>query len=155
MGCHPSSRAVASAIMRSTRGFGRAGRPLLDLAPGGVCIAEGVTVPAGGLLHRRFTLTPSEDEAVCFLLHCPASYLEWGLPTTLPYGVRTFLDAFTPRHPRRLVRQGTEYLPKLGSLIRGYEVSRRSRERGRRSRERGRRSRERGRRSRERGRRSR
>jgi hypothetical protein len=91
--------------MRSTRGFNRAGRPLLDLAPGGVCIAGDVTATAGGLLHHRFTLTPSEDEAVYFLLHCPASYLEWGLPTTLPYGVRTFLDACAPRQPRRLVRQ--------------------------------------------------
>ena len=91
--------------MRSTRGFNRAGRPLLDLAPGGVCIAGDVAAAAGGLLHRRFTLTPSEDEAVCFLLHFPASCLEWGLPTTLPYGVRTFLDACTPRQPRRLVRQ--------------------------------------------------
>jgi len=94
--------------MRSTRGLSRAGHPLLDLAPGGVCIAESVTALAGGLLHRRFTLTSSEDEAVYFLLHFPASHLEWGLPTTLPYGVRTFLDAFTPRQPRRLVRRVKE-----------------------------------------------
>jgi hypothetical protein len=30
---------------------------LLDLAPGGVCLAIPVTRNAGGLLHRRFTLT--------------------------------------------------------------------------------------------------
>ncbi len=106
MGRHPSSHTVASVIMRSTRGFNRAGRPLLDLAPGGVCLAAGVTAGAGGLLHHRFTLTSSKDEAVCSLLHFPASHLEWVLPTTLPYGVRTFLDAYAPRQPRRLVRHG-------------------------------------------------
>jgi hypothetical protein len=105
MGCHPSSRVVANAIVRFTRGFNRAGRPLLNLAPGGVCIAGDVTASAGGLLHHRFTLTSPEDEAVYSLLHFPASHLEWGLPTTLPYGVRTFLDACAPRQPRRLVRQ--------------------------------------------------
>src|SRR5215510_14314100 len=33
-------------------------------------------------------LAPS---AVCFLLHFPASRLDWVLPSTLPCGVRTFL----------------------------------------------------------------
>src|ERR1700728_5118428 len=32
--------------------------PLFDLAPGGVYRAAAVTCGAGGLLHRRFTLTP-------------------------------------------------------------------------------------------------
>ncbi len=36
---------------------GRAGRPTLDLAPGGVCLAAGVTLGAGALLPHRFTLT--------------------------------------------------------------------------------------------------
>jgi hypothetical protein len=34
---------------------------LLDLAPGGVYLAAPVTRNAGGLLHRRFTLTESSD----------------------------------------------------------------------------------------------
>ena len=29
--------------------------------------------------------------AVCFLWHCPAGRPDWGLPSTLPCGVRTFL----------------------------------------------------------------
>jgi hypothetical protein len=33
--------------------------PQLDLAPDGVCLAEPVTWPAGGLLHHRFTLARS------------------------------------------------------------------------------------------------
>ncbi len=35
-----------------------AARPRFDLAPGGVYLAALVTQDAGGLLHRRFTLTP-------------------------------------------------------------------------------------------------
>jgi hypothetical protein len=37
--------------------IGRAGRPTLDLAPGGVCLATEVTPGAGALLPHRFTLT--------------------------------------------------------------------------------------------------
>ena len=37
--------------------IGRAGRPTLDLAPGGVCRAARVTPGAGALLPHRFTLT--------------------------------------------------------------------------------------------------
>ena len=36
---------------------GPEGLELLDLAPGGVCLADRVTPVAGGLLHRRFILT--------------------------------------------------------------------------------------------------
>ena len=43
-------------------------------------------------------------EAVCFLWHCPAGHPGWVLPTTLPCGGRTFLDACAPRSPGRLVR---------------------------------------------------
>src|ERR1700739_265973 len=47
--------------------------PLLDLAPGGVYQAAAVACDAGGLLHRRFTLTPrTRRGAVCFLWHFPA-----------------------------------------------------------------------------------
>ena len=66
-GGHPSGTAVAGSLVRSTREH-RAGRPRslaqgttgspLDLAPGGVYQAAAVTCGAGGLLHRRFTLTP-------------------------------------------------------------------------------------------------
>src|SRR5271154_5808456 len=66
-GGHPSGTAVADSLVRSTRGH-RAGRPRtlaqgtygspFDLAPGGVYRAAAVTCSAGGLLHRRFTLTP-------------------------------------------------------------------------------------------------
>ena len=63
---------------------------LLGLAPGGVYLAIPVTWDAGGLLHRRFTLT--RCRAVCFLWHCPAGHPGWALPTTLLCGARTFLS---------------------------------------------------------------
>ena len=83
-GDHPSRTAVADSLVRSTREH-RAGRPQslaqgtagspLDLAPGGVYRAAAVTCCAGGLLHRRFTLTPhTRRGAVCFLWHCPAGH---------------------------------------------------------------------------------
>jgi hypothetical protein len=65
-----------------------------DLAPGGVYRAVPVTRGAGGLLHRRFTLTRSRsDRAVCSLWHCPAGHPGLPLATTLPCGARTFLGA--------------------------------------------------------------
>jgi len=92
---HPSRTAVAGGLQRSTRMLGRAalGRILSDLAPGGVYLAAPVTWGAGGLLHHRFTLTAPGGAAVCFLWHCPAGLPGWALPTTLPCGARTFLDA--------------------------------------------------------------
>lgn len=39
---------------------------LLDLAPGGGCLAARITANAGGLLHHRFTLTLTEVRAHCF-----------------------------------------------------------------------------------------
>ena len=69
----------------------------LDLAPGGVYRAAPVTRSAGGLLHRRFTLTAAGAAAVCFLWHCPAGHPGWVLPTTLPFGARTFLGESPPR----------------------------------------------------------
>ena len=47
---------------------------------------------------------PRSLEAVCSLWHCPAGHPGWALPTTVPWGVRTFLDACAPRSPGRLVR---------------------------------------------------
>src|SRR5271170_6308409 len=85
---------------------GSRGSPL-DLAPGGVYLATAVTCSAGGLLHRRFTLTPRHGRgAVCFLWHCPAGHPGSALPTTLPCGARTFLTGpapgatARPTHPR-------------------------------------------------------
>jgi hypothetical protein len=105
-GGHPSRTAVADSLVRSTREH-RAGRPRslaqgtvgspLDLAPGGVYRAAAVTCGAGGLLHRRFTLTPhTRHGAVCFLWHFPAGRPGSALPTTLPCGARTFLTGRTP-----------------------------------------------------------
>jgi hypothetical protein len=110
---HPSRRAVAGTLVRPTRRLGRAVRRgpgstapahpidsstgLLGLAPSGVYPAAPVTRDAGGLLHHRFTLTRTSTAtprplAVWFLWHFPASHPGWVLPTTLPCGVRTFLD---------------------------------------------------------------
>jgi hypothetical protein len=111
---HPSRTAVADSLMRSTREH-RAGHPQSlaqehavagvlppDLAPGGVYRAAQVTLSAGGLLHRRFTLTPGTcPGAVCFLWHYPAGHPGSVLPTTLPCGARTFLGA-----PVSLTRRG-------------------------------------------------
>jgi hypothetical protein len=104
-GGHPSGTAVADSLVRSTREH-RAGRPRslaqgaagspLDLAPGGVYRAAAVTCGAGGLLHHRFTLTPADAGAGCFLWHCPAGHPGSALPTTLPYGARTFLTGLAP-----------------------------------------------------------
>lgn len=79
----------------------RARRPL-GLAPGGVYRATPVTRGAGGLLHHLFTLTRLgiPNRAVCFLWHFPAGRPGLPLATTLPYGVRTFLDGDTPRRDR-------------------------------------------------------
>ncbi len=85
------------------------GRPL-GLAPGGVCRATTVTGRAVVSYTRHFTLTRtlSPDgagfRAVCFLWHFPAGHPGWALPTTLSFGVRTFLDAVAPRSPGRLVQ---------------------------------------------------
>jgi len=55
------------------------------------------------------------------LWHCPAGYPGWALPTTLPCGVRTFLDesaydADPPRPPGRLARSGPAYRSPASSL---------------------------------------
>jgi len=52
-------RVSRPASMRSTRGSGDTSSisPLLDLAPGGGCLAADVATRAGGLLHRLFTIT--------------------------------------------------------------------------------------------------
>jgi hypothetical protein len=50
---------TSSSLPDAHNGMGHPLR-LLDLAPGGVCLAVPVTRDAGGLLHHRFTLA-SED----------------------------------------------------------------------------------------------
>ncbi len=94
--CRPPGAIYPEARASSPRTLPRVpGGTLLDLAPGGVCLATPVTRGAGGLLHHRFTLTPTPcgAGAVCSLWHCPAGCPGWVLPTTLLGGVRTFLDA--------------------------------------------------------------
>lgn len=59
---HPALFAGRAAPMR-----------LLGLAPGGVCLAADITARAGGLLHRRFTLT-----------HCWAIHISVALAVGLP-----------------------------------------------------------------------
>ncbi|ALG06772.1 hypothetical protein AOZ06_07395 [Kibdelosporangium phytohabitans] len=118
-GGHPSRPAVADRLVRPTRRLGRAalvacagarGRPL-GLAPGGVYLATPVTRGAGGLLHHRFTLTSAlRAGAVCFLWHCPASCLGLPLATTLPCGVRTFLDSLSLAAAALPTRPRTGYL---------------------------------------------
>ncbi len=68
---------------------------LLDLAPGGVCRANAITVAAGGLLHHRFTLARlgiTPDWQCTSLLHFPSGHPARPLAGTVLYGVRTFLD---------------------------------------------------------------
>ena len=59
LGDHLSGSVIANTLVRPTRTSNGTSRPfaLLGLAPGGVCLAGDITAAAGGLLHRRFTLT--------------------------------------------------------------------------------------------------
>ena len=52
-------------------------------------------------MHHRFTLTRAAEavRAVCSLWHCPAGHPGWALPTTVLFGVRTFLDAWVGENP--------------------------------------------------------
>jgi len=64
-GGHLSGHVVANMLVQPTRtsdGTSSSVSPcgdsaLFGLAPGGVCLASDITAAAGGLLHRRFTLT--------------------------------------------------------------------------------------------------
>src|SRR5439155_25505291 len=69
----------------------RAARPLSGLASGGVYRARSVT-GAAVRSYRTVSPLPIRGWAVCFLLHCPASHLDWPLTSTLPYEARTFLS---------------------------------------------------------------
>ena len=76
----------------------RAARPLSGLASGGVYLASDVTTGAVRS-YRTLSPLPAIDviagAAVCFLLHCPASYLDWPLTSTRPCEARTFLPRRT------------------------------------------------------------
>ena len=104
-GDHPSTSAVADALQRSTRVLGRAaldvrapgaeGTGLLDLAPGGVCLAGPVARTAGGLLHHRFTLAcPLPEEPAGGLFSVALSR---GSPRV---GVTHHLALWSPDLPR-------------------------------------------------------
>ncbi len=132
-GGHPSRTAVAGSLVRSTREH-RAGRPrtlaqILQLSrgslPGIGCLTlltllrVGFTEPPqspAALVVSYTTVSPlprAGRGAVCFLWHCPAGHPGSVLPTTLPCGARTFLDAAplgaTPRPPGRLARYQKGY----------------------------------------------
>jgi hypothetical protein len=93
-------------------------RPLLDLAPGGVCQAGrspgrwcALTAPFHPCRRRRTpetgpgsTLAADGEAAVCSLWHFPAGHPDWPLASTPPCGGRTFLDPGEPgsRPPGRL-----------------------------------------------------
>ncbi len=91
-------RAAASRFTRAvrpTRQLGRATleRCLLGLAPGGACRAGAVARAAGALLPHRFTLTPPANGRGGLLSVAPSrGRPRLSRPSTLPCGVRTFLD---------------------------------------------------------------
>ncbi len=69
---------------------------LLGFAPDEVCLATNITACAGSLLHHRFTLASMTQSTS--LLHLLSDYSAWLLASTVPCGVRTFLDVLsTPR----------------------------------------------------------
>ena len=62
-----------------------------------VLLRVGFTEPSqspGTLVVSYTTVSPLPGccRAVCSLWHCPAGHPGWALPTTLLYGVRTFLS---------------------------------------------------------------
>ena len=95
-GDHSSGTTVAGRLMRPTRKT-RAGHScsLFGLAPGGVCLASRVTAsPVRS--YRTISPLPRRTEAVSFLWHFPRGRPHRGLPGTLPFGARTFLQPILP-----------------------------------------------------------
>lgn len=125
--CSPSLPPASGGHSSRPSVAGRLERPTQDLestraAPAGCpaillrsCSRWGLPCPSchqegGVLLPHRFTLAGSavaHAPAVCFLLHCPSSHLDWPLASTLPKGARTFLDGRTSpsRPPFELQRE--------------------------------------------------
>ena len=81
---------------------------LLDLAPGGGCLAVHITVSAGGLLRRLFTMTgfvsparspfpsnPARPRCPAVVFCGPVRQISPSrdFPGVVPCGVRTFLDS--------------------------------------------------------------
>ena len=75
---------------------------LFGLAPCGVCRASDVTTRAVRSYRTISPLPPPKEEAVYFLWHFPSRHRDWGLPSTLPWGVRTFLRPEGRRSSGRL-----------------------------------------------------
>ena len=69
---------------------------LLDLAPHGGCLAGDIADPAGGLLHRRFTLTHPAVSGLFSVALFQTFTRFRALPGMLPCGVRTFLGYRVP-----------------------------------------------------------
>jgi len=94
--------------VRAAPCFHEGNLPLLGLAPGGVYLARAVTSPAGGLLHRRFTLAPLKwhghfsGSRFAFCGTMPSGHPAWRLASTVLCGVRTFLTPCGVRLPGRL-----------------------------------------------------
>jgi len=78
------------------------------------------------VLGRPFTITAPGGTAVCSLWHCPAGCPGWALPTTLPCGAGTFLDASLSCGRRRgrpaSPSRGSE--PSAPGAARGYPQAR-------------------------------
>jgi hypothetical protein len=100
---------------------------LLGLAPDGGYLAARVTTNAGGLLHHLFTVTPSlalprvrgEGTDGGSLLFCGpfprvACAPAWVLPSTVPYGARTFL---VPRNAHKCAPRAATAWPTWASIL--------------------------------------
>ena len=94
----PLGRRLPGRLERCTRPLGgQRHRGLLHLAPDGVWLAAvsprrwwALTPPFHPYLRRlRRERSPV---AVSFLCHYPSAFAAWGLPSVLPFGVRTFLE---------------------------------------------------------------
>jgi len=124
--------------MRSTRnhhalprlGTGRPCSSLFDLAPGGVCLAQDLSIPHGGLLHRRFTLAPEHlaaprggliSVALSFPFVCQRDSAS--LPTRTPCPMESGLSSGGRAcAPRRRPAPGAPSVkdPKIRAAIRRY-----------------------------------
>src|SRR4051794_12451832 len=106
-GGHPSRPPVARRLERPTR-VRRTGRP----PPAWPCSRWGLPSRPGrpgrwcaltAPFHPYLCVGPEDPSpsAVCFLLRSPAGHPDWVLPSTVPCGVRTFLDPVVPArgHP--------------------------------------------------------
>ena len=106
---HLSGTTVTRRLTRSTRSSNGTGRPslLLDLAPGGGCLAARVTTRAGGLLHHLFTITGAAAPPRLSAFLWPSSV---GLPRL---GVTQHHALWSPDFPPPAVA-GSDRLADLG-----------------------------------------